>query len=103
MMDDRISVLLENGSRRRHGRRAEPVVRLRVLQYMSIIHMKKLLAREVSIMSERRHVTGTQMGRVRELMKGYGIDWIPLSLIPTGPDHGDSRRAQRPAVHARAN
>ncbi|KAK3319526.1 hypothetical protein B0T19DRAFT_445335 [Cercophora scortea] len=72
MLDNRVSVLCENGGRRdgRH-RRIEPLVRLRVLQYMNIIHMKRLLAREVSTMSERGYVTTNQMARVRKLMKGY--------------------------------
>ncbi|KAM7190492.1 hypothetical protein V8F33_009475 [Rhypophila sp. PSN 637] len=72
MLDRRISVLLETGRPGRHGRSPkEPVVRLRVLQYMSIIHMKRLLAREVALMSERRHVTDSQMERVKELMSDY--------------------------------
>ncbi|KAM7215028.1 hypothetical protein V8F06_009554 [Rhypophila decipiens] len=72
MLDRRISVLLEAGRPGRHGRSPkEPVVRLRVLQYMSIIHMKRLLAREVALMSERRHVTDSQMERVKGLMSDY--------------------------------
>lgn len=73
-MNDRISVLLEKGGPSRRGRgHREPVVRLRVLQYMNLINMKRLIAREVSLMSERRHVTDSQMERVRVLMKNYGM------------------------------
>ncbi|KAK4215207.1 hypothetical protein QBC37DRAFT_128229 [Rhypophila decipiens] len=72
MLDRRISVLLETGRPGRHGRSPkEPVVRLRVLQYMSIIHMKSLLAREFALMSERQHVTDSQMERVKGLMNDY--------------------------------
>jgi len=73
---NRVSVLFENGSPR-NGQPTEPLVRLRVLQYMSIIHMKRLLAREVFIMSDRRHVTTEQMSRVRRLMKDYGMRCCP--------------------------
>lgn len=112
MLDSRISVLAEKGSHKntpsRSGKqRLEPLVRLRVLQYMSIIYMKKLLAREVAVMSDQRHVTDNQMGRVRELMRDYGKPVVPntpyalsisvspsppppLSLLSPGPVSGDS-------------
>jgi len=83
MLDSRISVLCENGSRRDSRRqRVEPLVRLRVLQYMNIIHMKRLLAREVSIMSERRYATDNQMDRVRVLMKDYGMASLMVFMTP---------------------
>ncbi|KAM7197499.1 hypothetical protein V8F20_006644 [Naviculisporaceae sp. PSN 640] len=71
-MNDRIAVLLEKGGPGPGGVGSkEPVVRLRVLQYMNLIHIKRLIAREVSLMSERHHVTDSQMDRVRVLMKDY--------------------------------
>jgi hypothetical protein len=68
MSDKRRDKLFEKSGRKtRH-----PEIHLRILQYMNIIHQKKSLAEEVSIMVESGQVTDEQMELVKRLMKDYG-------------------------------
>lgn len=48
-----------------------PTIRVRALQYMTIIHLKRVLASEVAEMMQRETTSVEQMERIRETLGHY--------------------------------
>ncbi|RYO96252.1 hypothetical protein DL765_011633 [Monosporascus sp. GIB2] len=65
--------------------RKEPRIRLRILQYMNIIYMKKLLTSEVAHIKPNRAVEHEQMSNIRRLMRDYigAVRDLQYMLEPT--------------------
>jgi hypothetical protein len=55
-----------------HSQKRGAIVRVRTLQQMNIIHLRKVIADETAEMLRNNTVNFEQMERVRKLLKNYG-------------------------------
>lgn len=75
-------------------------IRIRALQHMTIIHLKRLLAREVAQMLDANRTSNDQMERVRTILEQYSKGAGAFALNYCADGRYASNGASRSEVHA---
>lgn len=65
-----------------NGEKAKPTIRIRALQHMVVLHLRRVIAGEVAEILDAQSATPDMMERARKTMKQYGqlLPWHILGI-----------------------
>ena len=71
--------------RQTENERGGAIIRIKTLQHMNVIHLRKLLADEVAIMVRSQSTDDEQMRLIEDLMSRYGLQDLAIDVSQNLP------------------